>query len=49
MTETGFWAEVDRYLVRYGGSFVPAVIDRAEGSFVYDTTAGRSWTSPPGR
>jgi 2,2-dialkylglycine decarboxylase (pyruvate) len=38
MTETEFWAEVDRYLVRYGGSFVPAVIDRAEGSFVYDTT-----------
>jgi 2,2-dialkylglycine decarboxylase (pyruvate) len=38
MTETEFWAEVDRYLVRYGGSFVPAVIDRAEGSFVYDAT-----------
>ena len=38
MTETGFRAEVDRYLVRYGGSFVPAVIERAKGSFVYDTT-----------
>jgi 2,2-dialkylglycine decarboxylase (pyruvate) len=38
MTETEFWAEVDRYLVRYGGSFVPAVIDRANGSFVYDAT-----------
>ena len=36
MTETGFWAEVDRYLVRYGGVFVPAVIERAQGSFVYD-------------
>jgi 2,2-dialkylglycine decarboxylase (pyruvate) len=41
MTETEFWAEVDRHLVRYGGSFVPAVIERAKGSFVYDT-AGRA-------
>jgi 2,2-dialkylglycine decarboxylase (pyruvate) len=41
MTETGFWADVDRYLVRYGGSFVPAVIERAAGSFVYDA-AGRA-------
>lgn len=38
MTETDFWADVDRLLVRYGGSFVPAVIERAEGSFVYDAT-----------
>ncbi len=38
MTETEFWADVDRHLVRYGGSFVPAVIERAKGSFVYDTT-----------
>jgi 2,2-dialkylglycine decarboxylase (pyruvate) len=36
MTESDFWADVERHLVRYGGSFVPAVIDRAEGSFVYD-------------
>jgi 2,2-dialkylglycine decarboxylase (pyruvate) len=41
MTETEFWAQVDRHLVRYGGSFVPAVIERAKGSFVYDT-AGRA-------
>jgi 2,2-dialkylglycine decarboxylase (pyruvate) len=41
MTETEFWADVDRHLVRYGGSFVPAVIERAKGSFVYDT-AGRA-------
>jgi len=39
MTETDFWADVDRHLVRYGGSFVPAVIERANGSFVYDTSA----------
>lgn len=33
-----FWRDVERHLVRYGGSFVPAVIDRADGSFVYDTS-----------
>lgn len=36
-----FWGSVDEHLVRYGGSFVPAVIERAEGSFVYDG-AGRA-------
>lgn len=36
MIEGDFWTDVERHLVRYGGSFVPAVIDRAEGSFVYD-------------
>jgi 2,2-dialkylglycine decarboxylase (pyruvate) len=39
--ESGFWDDVERYLVRYGGSFVPAVIERASGSFVYDS-AGRA-------
>jgi 2,2-dialkylglycine decarboxylase (pyruvate) len=41
MAETGFWADVDRYVVRYGGFFVPVVIERAQGSFVYDA-AGRA-------
>ena len=36
MIESDFWAGVDRHLVRYGGSFVPAVIERAQGSFVHD-------------
>jgi 2,2-dialkylglycine decarboxylase (pyruvate) len=36
MSEDAFWADVDRHLVRYGGSFVPARIVRASGSFVYD-------------
>jgi 2,2-dialkylglycine decarboxylase (pyruvate) len=31
-----FWADADRHLIRYGGSFAPAVIERASGSFVYD-------------
>ena len=35
-----FWADVDRHLVRYGGTFTPEIIERAEGSFVY-TADGR--------
>jgi 2,2-dialkylglycine decarboxylase (pyruvate) len=38
MAEPEFWSDVDRYLVRYGGSFVPAIIERAAGSFVYDSS-----------
>lgn len=40
MSDSAFWADVDRHLVRYGGTFSPAVITRAAGSYVYDT-AGR--------
>jgi 2,2-dialkylglycine decarboxylase (pyruvate) len=40
MDETEFWAGVERHLVRYGGAFVPAVFERANGSYVYDS-AGR--------
>ncbi len=35
MTDDGFWTDVERHLVRYGGTFVPAKIERAQGSFVY--------------
>jgi 2,2-dialkylglycine decarboxylase (pyruvate) len=38
MGETDFWAGVERHLVRYGPTFVPAVIERAQGSYVYDST-----------
>ncbi|WP_426131343.1 aspartate aminotransferase family protein [Pararhizobium sp. PWRC1-1] len=31
-----FWAAADKHLIRYGGSFDPAIIERAEGSYVYD-------------
>lgn len=34
--ETAFWNAVDRHVVRYGGAFDPAIIERAAGSFVYD-------------
>jgi 2,2-dialkylglycine decarboxylase (pyruvate) len=41
MTET-FWSDAERHLVRYIGasSFVPEIIERAEGSFLY-TADGR--------
>ncbi|WP_290050570.1 aspartate aminotransferase family protein [Amycolatopsis solani] len=35
-----FWDDADRHLVRYGGTFTPEIIDRAEGSFVF-TEDGR--------
>jgi 2,2-dialkylglycine decarboxylase (pyruvate) len=41
VSEDEFWADVDRHVLRYGGTFVPAVIERAAGSFVYDA-AGRA-------
>jgi len=31
-----FWASAEKHLIRYGGTFDPAIIERAEGSFVYD-------------
>jgi len=37
---SGFWSDVDRHLVRYGGRFSTEVIQRAEGSFLY-TESGR--------
>jgi len=32
-----FWNLAGRHLIRYGGSFTPRVIERARGSYVYDT------------
>jgi 2,2-dialkylglycine decarboxylase (pyruvate) len=31
-----FWTAARRHLLRYGGSFEPLIIERAEGSYVYD-------------
>lgn len=31
-----FWRDADEHLVRYGSSFVPRIIKRAKGSYVYD-------------
>ena len=35
-TDPAFWHDVRSHLVRYGGRFEPMIIERAEGSFVYD-------------
>jgi len=35
-SEAEFWEKVRAHLVRYGGSFVPMIAERASGSFVYD-------------
>ncbi|GAB3426661.1 aspartate aminotransferase family protein [Flindersiella endophytica] len=32
-----FWDDVDRHIVRYGAAFTPRVIERAAGSYVYDS------------
>lgn len=34
--DPAFWAAAKKHLIRYGGTFDPAIIERAEGSFVYD-------------
>ncbi|GAA2228007.1 aspartate aminotransferase family protein [Herbiconiux moechotypicola] len=39
-SDPSFWADVDAHVLRYGSAFVPEVIDRASGSFVY-TESGR--------
>ncbi|MET1039045.1 MAG: aspartate aminotransferase family protein, partial [Aeromicrobium sp.] len=37
MSDT-FWQDADRHLVRYGSAFTPRIIERAAGSYVYDST-----------
>jgi 2,2-dialkylglycine decarboxylase (pyruvate) len=32
-----FWDDVERHVVRYGAAFTPRVIERAAGSYVYDS------------
>jgi 2,2-dialkylglycine decarboxylase (pyruvate) len=32
-----FWGDVERHVVRYGASFVPRIIERGKGSYVYDS------------
>ncbi|MGV3682014.1 MAG: aspartate aminotransferase family protein [Acidovorax sp.] len=35
-TNPTFWDNARKHLIRYGGSFEPLIIERAQGSFVYD-------------
>lgn len=34
--DPAFWSAARAHLIRYGGTFEPLIIERAEGSFVYD-------------
>jgi 2,2-dialkylglycine decarboxylase (pyruvate) len=34
--DRAFWSSAEKHLIRYGGAFEPAIIERAKGSFVYD-------------
>jgi len=34
--DPAFWQHARQHLIRYGGSFEPMIIERAQGSFVYD-------------
>lgn len=34
--DSNFWNNARRHLIRYGGVFEPLIIERAQGSFVYD-------------
>ena len=36
MSTDQFWRDAERHLMRYGASFVPRIIERANGSYVYD-------------
>ena len=38
--DSAFWSDVDRHVVRYTQSWVPAIVERAEGSVLY-TSDGR--------
>ena len=37
-SDSQFWSNAQRHLIRYGGSFSPVIIERASGSYVYDST-----------
>lgn len=37
-SEAQFWADADRHLIRYGGSFSPEIIERAAGSWLYSAS-----------
>ena len=34
--DAAFWHNARQHLIRYGGTFAPMIIERAQGSFVYD-------------
>lgn len=36
-SDDDFWGDAHRHLIRYSGSFSPRIIERAAGSFIYDS------------
>lgn len=36
-TTDAFWSDADRHLIRYSSSFSPRIIERAEGSYLFDS------------
>ncbi len=41
MDDEQFWDRAERHLIRYGGRFTPRIIERAAGSYVYDSAGQR--------
>lgn len=39
--EPAFWENANSSLIRYGSSFVPRIIERAQGVYLYDATGKR--------
>ncbi|ORM32906.1 aspartate aminotransferase family protein [Williamsia sp. 1135] len=37
MTNSEFWSTARDHIIRYGGTFTPRIIERASGSYVYDS------------
>lgn len=37
MSSDRFWGDAERHLIRYGARFTPRIIERASGSYVYDS------------
>ncbi|MBA4023155.1 MAG: aspartate aminotransferase family protein [Gordonia sp.] len=37
MTNSEFWSTARDHIIRYGGTFTPRIIERARGSYVYDS------------
>ncbi|QQS14926.1 MAG: aspartate aminotransferase family protein [Rhodospirillales bacterium] len=40
-TESGFWSRARRHLIRFGADFHPYVVERAAGSFLFDSKGRR--------
>lgn len=37
MSTDSFWSDADSHLIRYGVTFTPRIIERSEGTYVYDS------------